>query len=445
MRCRVVITTIFLSTSFAISGSAVFAQDYTSDTYKILTPTITAGGYSTSSSYGLQQVVTQFSRSTTTATSFGINTDFLSYPQVSTPTISASAGNAQVALSWSASQAYLGWTVTSYAIGRATSSGGPYSYSNVGNVTSATQTGLSNGTTYYFVIRVIDVLGTTIATSTQTSATPAAPAPPSSSGGGGGGGGGSSSGGTSSESPPSSSGSVITFKGLAYPKRTVTLLKDAQVVATANTGADTAFTLTINSISAGDYIFSMYGEDIYGNRSSLLSFPVHVSGVGNTEVAGIFIAPTIGTDKLEVKRGDPILIFGQSQANANVTITVHSDTELISQVQSDESGIYNYALDSDTLEAGDHVAKSKSALRSEFSSFSVATFFKVGTENVFAKKEAICAKRGDVNADCKVNLVDFSIVAYWYKRAAPPAHVDINSDKKVDLIDFSIMAFNWTG
>jgi hypothetical protein len=42
-------------------------------------------------------------------------------------------------------------------------------------------------------------------------------------------------------------------------------------------------------------------------------------------------------------------------------------------------------------------------------------------------------------------LIDFSIAAYWYKRPSVPENVDINSDGKVDLIDFSIMAFHWTG
>jgi hypothetical protein len=41
--------------------------------------------------------------------------------------------------------------------------------------------------------------------------------------------------------------------------------------------------------------------------------------------------------------------------------------------------------------------------------------------------------------------VDFSIMAYWYKRPNPPASVDLNGDSKIDLVDFSILAFNWTG
>ena len=55
-----------------------------------------------------------------------------------------------------------------------------------------------------------------------------------------------------------------------------------------------------------------------------------------------------------------------------------------------------------------------------------------------------CNGKADLNHDCKVNLVDFSIMAYWYGRANPPASVDLNGDKKVNLIDFSIMAYYWT-
>ncbi len=51
----------------------------------------------------------------------------------------------------------------------------------------------------------------------------------------------------------------------------------------------------------------------------------------------------------------------------------------------------------------------------------------------------------DLNNDKRVNLIDFSITAYWYKRPSPPATVDLNNDGKVNLVDFSIMAYYWTG
>jgi hypothetical protein len=93
---------------------------------------------------------------------------------------------------------------------------------------------------------------------------------------------------------------------------------------------------------------------------------------------------------------------------------------------------------------GQHFTKSKAARDGAISSFSKAISFLVGTKNVFAEPTKAPVK-GDLNNDKRVNLVDFSIAAYWYKRSSPPASVDLNGDGKVDLIDFSIMAYYWTG
>ena len=61
-----------------------------------------------------------------------------------------------------------------------------------------------------------------------------------------------------------------------------------------------------------------------------------------------------------------------------------------------------------------------------------------------------CPAKADLNGDCKVNLIDFSIAAYWYRRAlsvdfAKIEREQLNVDGKVNLIDFSIMAYHWTG
>ena len=73
--------------------------------------------------------------------------------------------------------------------------------------------------------------------------------------------------------------------------------------------------------------------------------------------------------------------------------------------------------------------------------------FTVGTENVYEQSSgsSTCVVRADLNGDCSVNLVDFSILAYWYKRSGFPAAYDLNGDGKIDLVDFSIMAYYWTG
>jgi len=256
-------------------------------------------------------------------------------------------------------------------------------------------------------------------------------------GGGGGGGGGGS------YVAPSIITQVI-FTGRAYPKSTVTLLKDAQIAATTIAGSDANFQVSISGLSGGNYIFSVYGEDNKGIRSSLLTFPISVTSGATTNVSGIFISPTIAVDKSEVKRGDNIAIFGQSAAASEITISVNSEEELFVKTKSDKDGVYLYNFDTSPLETAQHFTKSKVALNGEISSFSRVIGFLVGAKNIMAELPEAITKE-DLNNDKRVNLVDFSIIAYWYKRPSPPSSVDLNNDGKIDLVDFSIMAYYWTG
>jgi uncharacterized repeat protein (TIGR02543 family) len=82
---------------------------------------------------------------------------------------SATAGNAQAVLSWTAVSG-----ATSYTVLRSTTSGSGYSAVATGlTTTTYTNTGLTNGTTYYYVIAAGNSCGTGV-NSTQVSATPSA-------------------------------------------------------------------------------------------------------------------------------------------------------------------------------------------------------------------------------------------------------------------------------
>ena len=235
----------------------------------------------------------------------------------------------------------------------------------------------------------------------------------------------------------------VVFSGRAYPQSSVTLLKDAQIAATTIAGANANFQISITGLSAGNYIFSVYGEDKMGRRSSLLTFQVSVTEGTTTSVTGIFIAPTIAVDKSAVKRGDNIAIFGQSAPEGEITIAVNSEEEFFVKTIADDGGIYLYNFDTVVLEMGEHFTKSKTALNGEISSFSQAVSFAVGTETI-DRDDTGCG-RADLNCDSRVNLVDFSIMAFWYERLSPPDNVDLNGDRKINLVDFSIMAYYWTG
>ena len=245
---------------------------------------------------------------------------------------------------------------------------------------------------------------------------------------------------------PSPVASVI-FSGRAYPKRAVTLLKDAQVAATTVSGLDANFQIDLSGLSPGSYIFSIYSEDGEGRRSSLFTFPISVAQGATTKVSGIFIAPTIEVDKSEVRKGDNVAIFGQSSPDAEITIEINSDQPFFGKVKTDENGAYLYNFDTSVLEMGQHFTKSKAVLNEEVSSYGQAVSFIVGTETIDKDTGADeCSKtKTDLNCDGRINLVDFSVMAYWYDRSSPPDNVDLNGDHKIDLIDFSIMAYYWTG
>src|SRR4051812_45608899 len=88
---------------------------------------------------------------------------------------SATAGNGSVALSWSAPTSDGGSPVTGYKVYRSTSSGSEALLTTLGNQTSLTDTGLANGTTYYYKVSAVNGVGEG-AQSSERSAAPAAPA-----------------------------------------------------------------------------------------------------------------------------------------------------------------------------------------------------------------------------------------------------------------------------
>jgi fibronectin type 3 domain-containing protein len=95
-------------------------------------------------------------------------------PPGQAPPPSATPGNGQVALSWSAVPG-----ATSYSLQSSTTMGGPYDpIAGATNImaTSFTHTGLDNGTAYYYVLTASNVGGTGPA-STEVTATPILPAP----------------------------------------------------------------------------------------------------------------------------------------------------------------------------------------------------------------------------------------------------------------------------
>lgn len=132
--------------------------------------------------------------------------------------------------------------------------------------------------------------------------------------------------------PPSviidTSDSVI-FKGLAYPESIISLLKNGVIVAEVPASPNGMFEIRLRNLNPGTYSFGLRAEDPEHLKSKLLLFTIFVSSSVTTVVEGIFIPPTITSDKIEVKKGEIITFLGRGAPDSDVRLSFHSDVELL--------------------------------------------------------------------------------------------------------------------
>ncbi len=241
---------------------------------------------------------------------------------------------------------------------------------------------------------------------------------------------------------------VAIFRGVAYPGSVISLLKNGTVIAQIPSNSDGTFDIRVRSLSSGTYSFGVRATDQNGLQSKLLLFTIYVSSSIATVVDGIFIPPTITSDKIEVKKGNSVTFTGSAAPDVEVRLSFSSKTELLRKTRSDSTGAWFYELDSSFLDSGTYEAKSRAVSPTNLSPYSDAIVFRVGdVDRPRVKSTSLSGfrKKCDLNNDDRVNLLDFSIMAFWYKRLGFPDKVDLNTDKQINLTDLSILAFCWTG
>jgi hypothetical protein len=276
-------------------------------------------------------------------------------------------------------------------------------------------------------------------------------------GGSAGGGGGSSSGGNagggnagpaigfdpgSANAPKDTKVVVI---GKAYPGSEVNILIDGKEVGLVKANPKADFYFETDKVAAGVIGMGLWAEDAKGRKSALQNFTFRVSSGAVTTITGAYLAPSIDIDKPVVGRGEILKVSGFTVPESNVTIYVHSNTEVIKKSSSSKVGEWNYNFDTTPLDGeAYHVVKATFEIQSTSSGliksgFSKAMSFYVGKS---ASNTGLCPG-ADLNKDKKVNLIDFSILLFYWGTNNTCA--DQNKNGKVDLIDFSIMLYNWTG
>lgn len=402
------------------------AAQYTSSNFIVRDPVLGAiGGYGAGSSFQLFSSGDLVFNGRGSSSGFVGRFGFLNFPYVTTPTLTATAGAQQVALSWSASSAGLGFTISGYEYGIASVSGGPYTYSNVGNVSSTTASALTAGTTYYFVVRTLDAFGAPIATSNEVSAIPSgAVTPPAD---------------TTSGSVPVVMG--VQFYGHAYPFAVVSILKNAVARAVTTANASGSFSATLQEPYDRALVYTLYADDSDGERSLLINYPIVVDEGLSAKISGVRFAPTIHTDYLTVKKGESISISGFALPNTTIEFILTGAGKQTLTTVSSGSGRYTLSVATDDLAFGEYEIKARypddprMSLTVQFG-VAGATVLKTVTDESIP---------GDCNSDGQITVKDFSVLAYWYERSNPPACIDVNHDGIVTVVDFSILAYYWSG
>lgn len=261
---------------------------------------------------------------------------------------------------------------------------------------------------------------------------------PAGSGGGGSSGGGSGDSGGSSEDLGDTS---ISVTGTAYPNRTVNIILDADSVGSVRANGDGEFDFAIGT-DPGAASMGFWSTDINSVRSVTFNTTFDATQGAVTSVSGIMLPPTIAADETEINPGDIVLFTGQTAPNKTVQLFI--DSNQVADTTSASNGEWSISYTTTGLSAAEHLAKARyergsGSLTSE-SSFSTAITLFVGVDGR-------ATTPSDLNRDGEVDLIDFSILIFWWQTAGgnsnPPA--DINGNGNVGIEDFSILLFNWTG
>lgn len=263
-------------------------------------------------------------------------------------------------------------------------------------------------------------------------------------------------------SPPGSGGAPfipltgnLRMAGKAYPNAFLTILKNGQVAGTQAADNKGNFEITIKSIPSNQiYKFGIYASDDLGLSSPTLSFNLSINTNQITEVVNIYFPPTIALSSGKIIQGDKLKIYGSTYPE-NLIVNFILPRFFASSFNADEKGHWIYYFDSGSYAPGEYFTRAKSVFgggeQTDYSdelSFiieSAAYPFLPPASSPYPPYSQECAG-ADLNGDSRVDLVDFSILMYYWEAKNNPLNqcVDINQDGNVDIYDFSIMMYYWT-
>lgn len=240
---------------------------------------------------------------------------------------------------------------------------------------------------------------------------------------------------------------TVVLSGNSFPSAKLTLLKDGIVFTSLIANPDGTFQITINNLNFGNYQFSLYAEDPSGQVSSSYVVNVPAFSAQPYTYSGIILPPTATASALLIQTGKSFNVFGYSASNSTVEIQTTTG-QILATGTADANGFYRVDITAN-LAPGLYTIRARAFLNGSISlpSKPIQVLFYRGDlpPGQIPPPPIQYANCVDYNKDHRVNLIDFSILLFWFGKNPPPPSIDCNGDHVIDIKDFSILMYFWTG
>ena len=146
----------------------------------------------------------------------------------------------------------------------------------------------------------------------------------------------------------------VRFSGEAYPNSIVTILENGVIRTSTQANSLGYFEVTLEEKYNNNVLYTLFANDTSGNRSLLLNYPIVIYNGYLTYISGIRFAPTISTDKLEVRLEDYLTVSGSALPNADMGVTIGGNTTQVFTLTSNKDGSYKIILPLSNMSKGDY-------------------------------------------------------------------------------------------
>lgn len=249
------------------------------------------------------------------------------------------------------------------------------------------------------------------------------------------------------EAPPvETPDTIIQFSGWAYPNATVTLRQDGTILTSTTAGSSAAFSSS-NIVNPGTHTYTLVAVDGSGYSSSTASITVTLSEGATVGISNVFLSPSVVATASTIDADESALLQGTTRPSSAVAIYVTTTvlgggtTQRQFNVTSNAQGNWSRTFTGIELGVGSHSIRARATSGAQTSEYSPTVAIAVNQVDPCS-----ASTPGDINCDGNVDLVDFSILLFYWQSINPAnARADINADTVVNVTDFSILLYYWTG